>query len=295
MLADSVSCIVTEERNGTFEATFTYPVSGVWYGKIEEGSIVKIKANEVSDLQLFRVYKSSKPLKGIVTYSCRHISYDLVGLPVIAYRRDNVLAGTAMSEAFAACPLDHPFSAWSDKTVLSNIDIDRPRSLRSFCGGESGSVLDVYGGEFEFDNFVVKLYKNRGADNGVVINYGKNLTDAKQEANIDNCYTHLCPYAVKTVQEISDDGTVTSSQDVVVTLPEGLIELISPASVGHKRVKIIDLSDRFGTDEPITEDAVRAYANRYIDSNDLHSPKVNITLSYMQVWDSAEFRPSAIL
>ena len=42
-------------------------------------------------------------------------------------------------------------------------------------------MLDVYGGEYEWDNTTVKLHSQRGTDRGVTIRYGKNLTDLTQE------------------------------------------------------------------------------------------------------------------
>ena len=78
-LADTVKAVVTEERNGSYELSLQYPITGMWYDQITKGSIIKAKANETSSLQLFRVYKSSKPMKGVVTYSAEHISYDLNG------------------------------------------------------------------------------------------------------------------------------------------------------------------------------------------------------------------------
>lgn len=77
-LVDAIKCTVSEERNGSYELSLQYPITGRWYDKITEGAIIKAKANETSDLQLFRIYKSSKPLKGIVQ---RYISTLLTLFP----------------------------------------------------------------------------------------------------------------------------------------------------------------------------------------------------------------------
>ena len=45
----------------------------------------------------------------------------------------------------------------------------KPSSMRSLLGGVDGSILDVYGGEYEFDKFNVKLWNKRGADRGVAL------------------------------------------------------------------------------------------------------------------------------
>lgn len=295
VLKDAVSCVVTEERNGAYTLTLKYPLSGNWYGEIKEGSIVKAKANETSDPQLFRIEKSSKPAKGIVTFSANHISYDLSGLPLMSLSLEDTTAAAAMTAGFAACPIQHNFNAWSDKAILKDIEIASPRSLRSFIGGQAGSILEQYAGELEFDNFTVKLHVNRGSDNGVSIAYGKNLTDAKQEQNIESCYTHLCPFAIKTVDTYNDDGEIIDQEEVTVKLTEDVIALTDPHNIGHSRALILDMTDQFDEDEEITEAALRTKANAYIASHELGTPEVNITVSFIQIWDTPEYKDFAAL
>ena len=293
-LKDAISCKVTEERHGDYLLTLQYPISGAWYSDIVEGAVVKAKANETSELQLFRIYKSSKPMKGVVTFYGEHISYDLKGLPLCALSMRGTTPGAALTAGFSASVLSHGFTAWSDITTLNNIDITKPRSLRNFCGGEAGSVLYVWGGEFEFDNFVVKLHKHRGANNGVVINYGKNLTDAKQERNISDCYTHFCPYAIKKTETRNAAGEVTETSEETITLSDGVIELVNPENIGHKKAYTLDISDKFADGEEMNEANLRAHAEEYIASHKLGVPKVNITLSFMQIWDSPEYSKIAV-
>ena len=293
-LKDAISCKVTEERHGDYLLTLQYPISGAWYSDIVEGAVVKAKANETSELQLFRIYKSSKPMKGVVTFYGEHISYDLKGLPLCALSMRGTTPGAALTAGFSASVLSHGFTAWSDITTLNNINITKPRSLRNFCGGEAGSVLSVWGGEFEFDNFVVKLHKHRGANNGVVINYGKNLTDAKQERNISDCYTHFCPYAIKKTETRNAAGEVTETSEETITLSDGVIELVNPENIGHTKAYTLDISDKFADGEEMNESNLRAHAEEYIASHKLGVPKVNITLSFMQIWDSPEYSKIAV-
>ena len=292
-LKDAISCKVTEERNGAYTLTLQYPIGGAWYESITEGSIIKAKANETSELQLFRVYKSSKPMKGVVTFYAEHISYDLKGLPLALLSMTDTTAEAALNAGFAACLLPHRFTGRSDITTLNKINITKPRSLRNFCGGESGSVLSVWGGEFEFDNFTVWLHRRRGANNGVVIRYGKNLIDAKQERNISACYTHFCPYAIKKTETRNAAGEVIESIEETITLPEGVIELINPENIGHSRALPLDISDKFADGEELNVENLRTHAEEYIESHKLGVPDVNITLSFMQIWHSPEHVESA--
>ncbi len=295
VLKDTVSCLVTEERNGAYTLQLQYPITGNWYENITEGSIVKAKANETSEPQLFRIYKSSKPVKGIVTFYGNHISYDLKGLPLMSLSLQGATAAAAMTAGFSACPIQHAFTAWSDKEVLENIDIESPRSLRNFIGGQEGSILSKYAGELEWDNFVVKLHINRGANNGVSIVYGKNLIDAKQERNIEACYTHLCPFAIKTTETYDEEGEIISQNEETIKLSEDVIALVDPEDIGHSKALIMDFSSYFEEGEEITEAALRTKAEAYIASHELGAPEVNITVSFIQIWDTPEYADFAAL
>ena len=81
-LADALSCVVTEERNGVFELSLTYPVTGKMFPKIAIDRFIKAKPNDTADLQLFRIYEVSKPMNGVVTVNAEHVSYALSNFPV---------------------------------------------------------------------------------------------------------------------------------------------------------------------------------------------------------------------
>ena len=289
-LKDATKCTVTEERNGSYECSLQYPITGQWYDQITEGCIIKAKANDTSEPQLFRIYKSSKPLKGIVTYSAEHISYDLNGIPTLGFSVKNVTPQAAITRAIQDAGLPSAFTAISDISTLNSSTILTPCSVRAILGGQAGSVLDVWGGEFEFDNFVVKLHKHRGSDRGVSIEYGKNLKDLKQEANIADCYTHLMPYA-----RYSQDGEGDEKIEVYVYLSEKVLPLNNAENIGHSKAYIMDFTDRFKEGEEITEEALRAKATAYAAAAELGVPKVNITVSFVQLWQTEEYKNIAPL
>lgn len=290
LLSEAVKATVTEERNGSYELSLQYPIMGRFYSEITEGAIIKAKANETSEPQLFRIYKSSKPINGIVTYSAEHISYDLNGIPLLGFSIKNATPQMALTKAIEGAALPCPFTAYSNISTLNSTEILTPCSVRALLGGQTGSLLDVWGGEYEFDNFTVKLYLHRGKDNGVVIEYGKNLKDLKQESNIAECYTHLMPYAVYTVQDESGN-----SEEKYVYLAEKVIPLTEAEDIGHNKAFIMDFSDRFGDNEEITEEKLRAKATAYAAAADLGTPKVNITVSFVQLWQTEEYKNIAPL
>ena len=96
-LVDATSCVVTEERNGVFELTLTYPVTGTLFPELQIDRLVKAKSNDTADLQLFRIYEVSKPMNGIVAVNAEHVSYALSSYPVT-----NVNCTGTASQAVAA-------------------------------------------------------------------------------------------------------------------------------------------------------------------------------------------------
>lgn len=281
-LNDCISCAVTEERNGIYEAELKYPLTGRLYNEISVDRIIKVKANETSDLQLFRIYKNSKPLNGIVTYKAQHISYDLNLNPIIPFESSKSNATTVINEVLNKCYFEHNFTAVSDINTISKINITEPCSARNCLGGTKGSILDNFGGEYEFDNYTIHLHKQRGADNGVSIEYGKNLTDITSDTDISSTYTSIMPYA-------------QDSNGNIVTLSEKVISLDTQKNFGCSRTKIIDFSDKFDVDEKITEAKLKTLAQNYLSNNAIDKISTNIKVSFVQLWQSKEYENYALL
>lgn len=279
ILGDCVSCEVTEEANGIFELAMQYPMGGIHYEDIVDRAIIKSKADQFRDPQLFRVYAISKPMSGVVTVLAEHISYDLSGIPVSPFSAQN--APAALSGLKSNAVVDCPFEFWTDKDTSGEFIVSVPSSIRSRLGGVTGSILDVYGGEFEFDNYTVKLHNNRGMNRGVSIRYGKNLTDIKQEQNCASIATGIYPYW-------SGDADGNS---VLVELPEKIIN--APGTYNFIRIRTLDLSSEF--EEQPTVDQLRAKAEKYVEANNIGIPTVSLSVSFAQLEQSEEYKGLKLL
>jgi phage minor structural protein len=277
ILSACVSCDVTEEANGIFELAMTYPMDGVHFAEIGDRAIIKAKADQFREPQLFRVYAISKPMNGIVTVLAEHISYDLSGIPVRPFSASN--APGALSGLKSNAVVGCQFEFWTDKETVSDFKVSVPASIRSCLGGVAGSILDVYGGEYEFDNYVVKLHNNRGMDRGVSIRYGKNLTDIQQEQNCSNVATGVYPY------------WADSEGQTVVELPERIVN--APGTHNFVKIRTLDLSMEFET-KP-TEEQLRSKAERYINANEIGVPRVSLTVSFAQLEQYEEYKNLKLL
>lgn len=284
-LSDCTRCVVTEERNGVYECEFSYPMDGRHYSEIEPDMIIKVKPNEMSDPQLFRIYRTSKPINGIVNFYCQHISYDLNVNVVDPFTLSGATALTALQGILSHCYYQHSFTAQSTLSFSETHDlkVDKPKPARMCLGGSEGSVLDIFGGEYEFDNFNIKLHAARGQDTGVTILYGKNLTDITSDVNISSAYTAVYPYAVD------------EERDGLYTLTEKVIET-GNTNFGEPRVLSLDLTEKFNLpDEEITETKLRNLANAYITNNHISDVKQNIEISFVQLWQTPEYKDIALL
>lgn len=278
-LPDATKCTVKEERNGSFELTMAYPINGKHYSDISLRRIIFAKPNPYDDPQPFRIYSITKPINGIVTVNAEHISYDLNGFPVAPFEANNIQEAFTKLKTQSASTFACPFTFSTDKTTTAKFTVPKPVSIRSLLGGSEGSILDVYGGgEYTFDRFNVALNQHRGANNGVSIRYGKNLTDLEQEENCSSVYTGVYPYWYS-----NDTGVAELTERIIYA--EG--------TYNFSRILPLDLSSSF--DELPSESMLKAEAKRYMKDNDIGVPKVSIDVSFVQLAQSKEYEQITLL
>ena len=270
-LSDAASCTVKETRNGAFELTLKYPIEGIHYAEIQQRSIILAKPNPVDLAQPFRVYRISKPINGLVTVYAYHISYDLTGIPVSPYSAASVQAALAgfSTNAIAA----NPFTFWSDMTSSGDFTVKSPASIRSLLP----TMLEVYGGEYKYDKYTVRLYQQRGVNRGVTIRYGKNLTDLKQDENCSNVYTGVYAYYS------GGNGIVETSPKVTP----------APGTYDYTRVLPLDLTAEFK--EAPTAETLKAAAEQYMSDHNIGVPEVSLNVSFVQLEQTQEYKDLALL
>ena len=275
-LSDALACTVEENRNGAFELSMEYPVTGVLFDELKHGSIIFAPPNDSSEPQPFRVYGKSTPLSGVVTVRAKHISYQLSHIPVSPFTAGSCAAALQGLKTNAVEPC--PFDFWTDKETTATFTVTEPASARSLLGGVAGSVLDVYGGEYEFDRYTVKLHKARGHDSGVVIAYGKNLVDIDQEESIENTITGVYPYYKDT------DGNV-------LELPEKVVSRPSAHNFPYPRTVPLDCSQEW--QETPSVEQLRAYASAYVEKEGIGVPSVSLKVSFVPLWQTEEYKAIA--
>lgn len=207
-LSDAASCKVIEERNGSYELELEYPMTGIHFNDLVNGNIIYAKPFQNGNLQAFRIYRHEKRVNDLAKIYARHISYQLSFVPVTKFSAAS--CQTALTGLKNHATENCPFTFVTDINTAGTFIVDKPDSLRGLLGGQEGSILDNWHGEYEWDNYTVKFHANRGADNGVQIVYGKNLIDLTQEENIENTVTGLYPYWQSQGNQTTDGHTLYS-------------------------------------------------------------------------------------
>lgn len=274
VLSDASKCYVTRERNGIYILEFKYPVNGKDVDKIKEGMLVKVDAGYRSKNQRFIISKVNKS-KEIFKIYCQHISQVKTSLNAILPDIEVSGDGMAALSKWRDNLLDSrdEFFVNSDITTINKTvwKVDNIENARDALGGKTGSILDVWGGEYEFDNLNITLHKSMGVDNPTIIAYGKNLIDLEQEQSILETYTSIFPF-----KKVTDENNI----EVLLTLPELLVDSKFVNNFTHKRILKVD----FSNDENIkTAEQLRNKANSYIKSNNVGVPKTNLKINYQDL------------
>lgn len=291
-LADCIRCEVTEERNGIYECEFDYPISGEKYSQIQEGRIIAVTHDDNGDIQPFDIYHRTAPINGIVTFFAHHISYRQNGItvkPFTASGISNAIAGLKTNSIGT-----NPFTYWTNKTTTGPYAVKTPGSLKALLGGDENSLLDVFGvGEYEFDKFTTKLWTRRGSDTDVEIRYGKNLVDIEHDVDYSESYNGVVPYWFGTVVDEESEEEEPVEQEVLVTLPEWAIYASGTTYDGRNTVLPLDLSDQF--EEPPSVEDLRTLATSKLNEADTLLPIENIQVSFVQLWQTEEYKNIAPL
>ena len=266
-LTDALACTVTEERNGAYELSLTYAASGIHAEDIKVNRFIMAKPNYTDNPQIFRIYKIGKTINGRFECSAQHISYDLSGKVITTGTAANCVAACAVLQAKAG-----NFTINTDKTASASFKIANASSVRSWFGGKAGSLLDVYGGEWKYDNYTASLKQARGADRSVTIRYGKNLTELSQVLDMSNLATGIVPYY------INPDGVQTVGTKVSTGL-----------TLDVDRDLVIDFSQDVNPDSgtAITTQLANL-ATAYKNNNNLTTIANSITLDFVQSGELTE-------
>ena len=286
---------VTRERNGNYTLYAEIPVNDPMVASLEKEMKLKADAGLRTKNQTFEISRIVKDSSNIVKIYGQHISHKLEYMVLRNATAFNGSAFSALSIWRGALIGDLTFDVWSDiqTTGKGVFDISKMENARQALGGVEGSILDIYGGEYEFDNMTVRLHKQLGRTAPTVLEYGRNILSAELDETIESAYTSVLPFATYTPDKPEGDTSDSQPDPVTVTLPENYVDSKYKALYAHRRIKVVDFSSEFKSDSKSkdipTPDKLRKIANDYMERNAIGKPKINIKIEYTDLAKTLDY------
>ena len=292
---DATKGNVTRERNGNYTLYAEIPVNDPMVSILQKEMKLKVDAGLRTKNQTIEISRIVKDSSNIVKIYGQHISHKL---KYMALRNATVFAGSAYSALAiwkGALIGDLTFDVWSDiqTTGKGVFDISKMENARQALGGVEGSILDIYGGEYEFDNMTVRLHKQLGRTAPTVLEYGRNILSAESDETIESAYTSVLPFATYTPDKPEGDTSDNQPDPVTVTLPESYVDSKYKDLYAHRRIKVVDFSSEFKSDgknkDIPTVEKLRKMATDYMDRNAIGKPKINIKIEYADLAKTLDY------
>lgn len=224
-----------------------------------------IVANTPQGEQAFRIFSVTTTRRKI-TAKCLHLFYDSMNYLIADSYVVNKNCNDALDHLNSATDNTSPFTTLSDIQILNSF-----RCVRQSLNEAINTVLERWGGHLVRDNWQIKIMNQIGQDNGVTIQYKKNLKEITVDYDWSSVVTKLMPVGKDGL--LLEDSYVSS--DVQYEIP-------FTKTVSFEQ----DISeDDFKDDEGnVNEEAyhqallddLRVQAQAYVDANCI--PKVNYTL-----------------
>lgn len=283
-LAECMKLEVTEGLDGQYTATMVIPTAAYNSGLVHKGGIIKAKANNTDEPQLFRIINFRETMSsGLIECGLEHISYDLNKailcptdglIPFYNLEQicDMLNNNNSNTDFF---PADVFTFITDSPSTLYNHGWNKPMTPRQLFYAEDG-ICNWSGVQIKWDNLTVGINSRRGSDKPLYISYGKNLMDFAQEEDISEVYDGIIGYCYNT--NWSGGRSVTSDP----------IPLVAGATPQH--LLLVDLSDKSSSmDSPPQKWAVTNWATTWLSENTIDTIKVAYDVDLVSLAQDGEY------
>ena len=268
-LIDCVSCKCTEKLNDGYEIDLEIPYFGKHVDKISTDRVIKVRSNYEDPPQLFRIYSISKKYDGNISVKAAHISYDTVGIPILPFTAQNLTEAVENMNTNRKLLTPSAFVLNCNFSAEGTLEVTSPTPFRSLLGGSDDSIIEVYGGDYHYDNFTINLVEKRGHNRGLCFRYGKNILDFEDEVSSEELYSAVLGYWKRTSSSSSSFvyGNIIQCEG---TFPYDKIYILE-VSNGDLNIS--------GSSTP-TEEQIDEYVQKYISEKEVGIPKHTMTIDY---------------
>ena len=278
-LTDTISASVEESLNGDYFLQFTYKLNGHLSEYLIEENIIKCKVADGSK-QLFRIKRVVKDYTTIEVYA-QHIFYDLLNNFLLDTSPTNLDAQSFGTWILSKTNFATDFTFYSDIVTTASARYVRRNPIECIMGDIENSMLNLFGGDLERDNFTIKLLAQRGSSNGIKLIFGKNIKEIKITSDYTSVVTRILP--------LGFDGLM---------LPEVYVDSSKIDDYLTPKIAKVEFSniqyDPESEDENVYTDlddayaALRSAALDYLDSVD--EPSINVTIDWVELSKTEEYK-----
>lgn len=278
-IPDALECIVHEVRNGANALELDMPISSEHIDDVKPGNIIVVDTNPSLKRQAYDIYNVEKKLDGRVTVLANHISYRLRYSVLKTFSAASASeAMTKLSTHDGTVYIDgNDFNFNTDVTTAGSVNFTGYNAVRDVLGGTEGSILDVYGGFYLWDNFTVSLLTRRGQDNGVRILYGKNLQNLTDETDDSDVINGVWPI-------YTESGVVTVTGNSIITAGDR-------TAYKYGRTVVVDFSDRF--DSTPTSNQLDTAAAAWL--NGKQDVRRTLSAAFIPLYQTIEYKDLAMV
>src|SRR5690606_851065 len=275
-----------------FEFYMEYDSEGYLVDELKEERIIKAKAQDKLGYQLFRIYSITKNHENDnLIVQAQHITYDLADNFVESLEARSLTKKQVMEKIGSSTAYPHPFNMTSSNTTTqSSTSLYRTNPLQ-MVGGMEGSVLQIWGGQIERDNFNLILHDRRGSDDGVKVTYEKNITGLEATFDISGLVTRIFPFVYIEATDNEPSRLITVSGKYIDSPHINDYEKIYIKPIDYSHDERINLD---GTDTQIRQPLTNI-ASQYFTDTGNDKIKVEMDVKFEHPWETEEYKDLAVL
>lgn len=255
IVINATRCVVKNEADGIFSLEMVCPVEYIDYIKPQNILV----APTPQGAQPFRIYDVTKNLHKL-TAKAKHITFDAETYVIAESQIEDATCQEALEQFNRTTDTTSPFYVASDIEDTHSMTVTR-KSLNEVINDVAGR----WGGHVVRDNFKISVLESIERDNGITIEYGKNLQEISADYNFANVTTKILP--------VGKDGLL---------LDEVYLESATQYDIPYTRV--VSFNQEIDAEDFETENAyfealeldLREKAYEYL--NKYSTPSVNYTL-----------------
>lgn len=246
---------VKNSDNGDFTLDLTCDTK---YNKVIKDRCI-IVADTPQGAQAFRVRTITKRINRLEVKAW-HVFYDSENYVIADSYAVNKTCDGALTHFNLALDQPTPFMVYSDISTVNNL-----RIVRESFKDTIDKVIERWGGHLIRDNYSIHVNQSIGKDNGVTIEYGKNLKDLTATYDWDEVCTKILP--------VGKDGTL---------IDQLYIESAWQYEIPY--TKVVEFQQDLEEDDYPTPEAYQAalkadlYEQAFKYVNEFCYPRVNYTL-----------------